>query len=318
MIMASNLKLPPNQAQILILGWPKTGSSSIFQWLSDHPQVFGSKIEESFLFIDQNNPYFNRRGASIQNDGIEKFYELFKGSNLNQIWLEGTTHSVFQDYMINFVSNNIELTDAIMIIRDPVSRIFSSFTSSQNNFSNISKKLSWSKYVDCILNNKMGSLKKYYSDTFSYESSKNQLISSDYAFWIKKWKKNVSEKKLHFILFEDIQSNPKKTIKHLASSIGLDESFYNDYIFNKKNTTLNIKYPLLHKSALKLRPLIGNSSLIDKIKRLYLKQNTISKKEDLNSKENFEASKRLKEYFKPSIMELSSLLNRDLSSWINY
>ena len=85
-------------------------------------------------------------------------------------------------------------------------------------------------------------------------------------------------KKLHFILFEDIQSNPKKTIKHLASSIGLDESFYNDYIFNKKNTTLNIKYPLLHKSALKLRPLIGNSSLIDKIKRLYLKQNTISKK----------------------------------------
>ena len=55
MMMASNLKLPPNQAQILILGWPKTGSSSIFQWLADHPQVCGSSIEESFLFIDQNN-----------------------------------------------------------------------------------------------------------------------------------------------------------------------------------------------------------------------------------------------------------------------
>ena len=98
----------------------------------------------------------------------------------------------------------------------------------------LDKNPSQNQLVKQITSN-MESLKKYYSDIFSYEASKNQLISSDYAFWVKKWKNNVSEKKLHFILFEDIQSNPKKTTKRLANSIGLEESFYNDYIFNKKN-----------------------------------------------------------------------------------
>ena len=314
--MSSNLKLPPDQQQILILGWPKTASSSVFKWLADHPQIFCSNIEESFLFIDQENPYFNRRGFSVQKNGIEKFFELFKGSNKKQVWLEGTTHSVYQDYMMNFVSQNMESTNAIMILREPVARIFSSFIASQNNFSNISKKLTWSKYVESLLDNNMESLRSYYSNLYSFESSKNQLVSSNYAFWIKKWKKVLPDKKLHILFFEDIKSDPRNVMKCLVRDMSLEESFYENYVFDKKNITLNIKYPFIHKFAIKLRPLIKDSFFVNQVKKIYLKKNTVNLKNDLYSEENQDASDKLKKYLKSNVIELSSLLNKDLSDWM--
>jgi len=96
----------------------------------------------------------------------------------------------------------------------------------------------------------------------------------------------------------------------------MEESFYDSYVFEKKNITLNIKYPFIHKLAIKLRPLIRDSLFLSQVKKLYLKKNTVNIKSDLYSEENQDASDKLKKYLKSNVIELSSLLNTDLSGWM--
>jgi len=105
-------------------------------------------------------------------------------------------------------------------------------------------------------------------------------------------------------------------MKCLVRDMSLEESFYENYVFDKKNITLNIKYPFIHKFAIKLRPLIKDSFFVNQVKKIYLKKNTVNLKNDLYSEENQDASDKLKKYLKSNVIELSSLLNKDLSDWM--
>ena len=37
---------------LVIAGAPKSGTSSVFRWLADHPQVLGSSVKETYYFVD--------------------------------------------------------------------------------------------------------------------------------------------------------------------------------------------------------------------------------------------------------------------------
>ena len=57
-----NLNYLPN---VIIAGAPKCGTSSLYFWLSAHPEVKASMVKETFFFADEVNR-FNKNANIIE------------------------------------------------------------------------------------------------------------------------------------------------------------------------------------------------------------------------------------------------------------
>ena len=62
----------------VIGGAPKCGTSSLFSWLADHPQVCGSSVKEPFFLMDEGNPML-RKACNVHDHGIEAYSSFFRG-----------------------------------------------------------------------------------------------------------------------------------------------------------------------------------------------------------------------------------------------
>jgi len=60
---------------LFIVGAPKCGTSSLFDWLIQHPDVRGSSIKEPFFFTDTTHPLSRR--PNFANDGLDAFETFF-------------------------------------------------------------------------------------------------------------------------------------------------------------------------------------------------------------------------------------------------
>ena len=308
---ATNWILPDHVSQqIFLLGWPKAGTSSAFNWLSAHPEVSGGTFKkETFHFIDADYPAYRRHGRSVQEDGYGMFADYFPPET--RIWLEGTTHTVYQKIATEYLYHNRDRSHGVLIMREPARRIFSSFESTKNNFAAADQNLKWDLYVEHLLNGTVAELRPYYFTETSFNSARNQLPYSDYAFWIRKWREVLGPEKLHVVLFDDMMSDPAGFMKDLCARLGLDPIPYEAFDFTSTNETIMIRYQGLHRVMKQMRRFMPAGAMRERMKSFYQSmQNDHSLKEDPTA-----GLARLRAYFEPGYAELEQLTGLDLSRW---
>jgi hypothetical protein len=62
---------------LIIGGAPKCGTSSLFQWLADHPEVCGSRVKEIFYLMDRDHPLLKAE-SNFHNHGLCGYESYFK------------------------------------------------------------------------------------------------------------------------------------------------------------------------------------------------------------------------------------------------
>lgn len=301
--------LPASKEQVFLLGWPKAGTSSLYLWLSRHPSIGTAALKETFFFVDKEYPAYLRHGQSVFKDGIDTFRGFFPSEA--SIWLEATTHHVYQETALRYLTINKDRSRVILLLRDPAARIYSSFQSTKNNFASASKELSWSVYVEALLNNNVSSLSEYYFNKTSFESARRQLINSDYCYWIEKWQNALGQDRVKLILFEELVDDPRFVVKSVLSWLNLDPEIIGHGDFPIANKTLSIRYQALHRVAKRFRKTLPKSALRDLLRSAYLAfQAEVAVDSDPAG-----ALDRLRRHFEPMIEELEETQGLDLSKW---
>src|SRR5689334_10681741 len=80
---------------LVIAGAPKCGTSSLYRWLADHPQAFGSAPKETFYLMDEGHPLL-RKGSNFHTRGLAGYAEFFDGRNEEaRVIFEATTHYLY-------------------------------------------------------------------------------------------------------------------------------------------------------------------------------------------------------------------------------
>ncbi|MBL4807630.1 MAG: hypothetical protein JKY31_10125 [Rhodobacteraceae bacterium] len=296
-------------AQIFLIGWPKAGTSSLFNWLAAHPDICGSTKKETYHFIDDGYPLYKRHGKSFQDDGMEGFQAYFNSNA--KIWLEGTTHTVFQDIARAYLAKNRSNSQAIAMLREPARRILSSFQATKNNFATLDHSLSFNTYVEHLLTGRMDELARYFGSRASFYNAQNQLSISDYPDWLTRWQKVLGPDKLHVKIFDDLVKSPREFMVKLSEQLKVDPEIYRSYNFEMFNKTLVIRHQTLHLLAKKLRHLIPAGALKSKLKMSYLRLQNDDKLRD----DPAEGLVRLQTHFAPSVRQLEDMLKIDLSIW---
>ncbi|WP_342597139.1 sulfotransferase domain-containing protein [Cyanobacterium aponinum UTEX 3222] len=303
------MKLP----NLILGGAPKCGTSSIFYWLTAHPEICGSQPKETFYLMDKNHPLCTEK--NYYTHGLSSYSDYFNHCSINnKIVCEATTHYIYQENLMNIISRFPHTPQIIFVLRKPEHRVYSSFQYTKNNLARFDKDISFGRYVDIVFSECFETFQKYCSHPTSSYVLFNDIEFSCYVKYLEKWKRFFPNN-IHVMLFEELLRDQKKFMKNIAELSDIDPSFYDNYDFPAENKTYRIKNKFIHRWSHQLSKIISSSQL-----KAFLKNNYISwQANDFSFKDLTDEDEKtlsyLSDYFKDYNQKLSSSFNLDLFLW---
>ncbi len=292
---------------VIIAGAPKCGTSSIFEWLSEHPEVCGSTVKETCFFLDEEEPSFNKE-ANYHQHGMEGYRIYFKHCKHKsaKVILEATTEYLYQQTALEVLPLLKPCPKILFVLRKPSERVYSVYQFLLNNVGTLDKSVSFNEFVSMFKNDSNVPLK-------GRVSIRNAIERSVYVKYIPEWVERFCRENVYVLLFEHLRKDPIEFMKNISSYIGIDGTFWNHYSFSVKNVSYRVKNQTIHRlkrRAAKFVPKVAKERVFKRAyHRLNVKKPLPKNAEDCNVLEALDIE------FSPYNDELSRMLNIDLSVW---
>lgn len=286
-----------------VIGASSGGSTSLYSYLKQHPQIFMSPNKEPHFFADKKGPGVIGY-KKIKIDTLEKYEALFDGVTNEKAIGEA---SVSYLYCPNTPSRIIDMVpDAkfVAILRDPVDRAYSNF-----------KRCVW-KNQDTV---------KTFEEALALEPTRIEedgcpfvWLYKNKGFYygqLKRYFDAVGQDRVKVFLSEDLRSQPQKVSSELFDFLDVDSQFIPD--FSKKENVSSIpKNKFLHNLSTQSNPVksVFKSLIPENIAvGMREKVKTLNRSQ---TKPSDEMRKRLVSDYREDILKLQDLIQRDLSNWL--
>ena len=297
-----------NLPHFILAGSPKCGSTSLFYYLAEHPEIFMSPQKEIHYFsfeilneLDQG-PNDERVNAFHINN-YDDYINQFRKAKPTQIIGEVSPSYVnYPETTIPKIKKHIGNPKIIMLIRDPIKRAYSNYL---HLFREDREKLS---FYDALLEEDER-IKNKYSDFWYYR------FNSMYYDKIKKF--DDAFDKMLIVTTENLNKDPKAVMKSIYRFLGVDDRFNPESIHQKYNPGGLYKSNIITKFFFRQSKL---RSLIKKIMPITPAMKKIKLKLIKNFKEETpqidpKAEEFLIKHFKKDVQKLEKEFDIDLTLW---
>lgn len=213
---------------LIIGGSTKCGTTSLFNYLSDHPGICAGTIKETRFFLSRQNPLESR--YRLEKDGIESYGNLF-GECSGNIRMEATPDYLYSDFTIDNIQKYISGSRMIFILRDPVERLVSWYKFARQR-ALLDKELSFEEYV----NQQMHS-----TGEGNGEQHMHALEQGRYSRYLEKYMGSLGKNRVLVLSFDDLKSDPIQVLNRICRFAEIDASIYEDYHFEVSNKTQAVK-----------------------------------------------------------------------------
>jgi len=188
----------------LILTFPKTGSTSLFETLKKHPEIC--------LPLKKETWYFSRRYNKGGNWYNERFWHCRKYKSKKTHIGEVNTEAMLKDKYLERVKSTLPDVKIIVLLRDPLKRTISHYYHSVRVFGE-------NRQLDkAIFGEDENILNK--EPRYAYKCG-FIIFSTRYKGSIQKLLDLYTKKKIKFILLEELIENPSKVLNEIQCFIGV-------------------------------------------------------------------------------------------------
>lgn len=298
-----------NLPNFLIVGAAKSGTTSLYHYLKQHPDIFIPERKECRFFSDMPGKY-SGPGDEIVNNRIIKDISEYK-SLFSSNHEKKARGDISPDYLYFYKKsiNNIKKylgsqVKIIIILRNPVERAFSQYL---HFFRDNREVLSFEEALRSEEQRRQNNWEwawRYKDVGFYY----NQ---------VKAYNENFSNIKIY--LYGDLTKDPLTLLKNLCLFLEVNHKFipdiskkYNVSFIPKSNLVHNfLNQPNVIKNILKpfLKPFLSDKQLgelVENAKMINLYKPKMKK----------ETRKHLIDIYREDILKLQDLIKRDLSHWL--
>lgn len=101
-----------------LIGVQKAGTSTFWNWLTQHPEIYGPEVMKDYHFFTRKE--WRNKGVGY----LHKFYDDYQGES---IVMQGGVNYYFEPEFIKHVLDYQPDGKYILILRDPVDRVWSAF-----------------------------------------------------------------------------------------------------------------------------------------------------------------------------------------------
>ncbi len=273
----------------LIIGDIKAGSTSLYFYLKQHPNVYmpADLKELRYFSFDKDNPYHIR--AKSTRVRTFKEYQSYFGKCVDEKAIGEASPSYLRSPIAaKKIVKKLPDVKLIVSLRNPADRLYSSY----------------------MMSSRTAPTKGFDEHCFSADAA---WIKANY-YWsdLKRYYDIFDKEKIKVILFDELKENTLETIADLFRFLNVDDTFVpNISVHNKGGIPRNqlyFKLLLTLKNNLKnyIRPSPRNKRIWT-----YLRSNSLTE-----SKIDPHIRKKILEICEDDILRTQELVNRDLSSWL--
>ena len=287
-----------------IIGAAKAGTTTLYELLRQHPDVFLSVIKEPQFFCHEEE---YRKGM--------RYYlsTYFRDSERYSARGESTPHYIYFDKVARRISRDIPAINQkfIVLLRDPVKRAYSLY------WNMVAEGVEDLGFAEAIDREEERSLDPALAEncTLRYQYFK----SGKYAEQIENYQRYFSPHKFLYILFEDLSSDPIAVAKRIFRFLGVNDSFAVscNKVFNPSGVP---RFRCIHefvRAPFRLKSKMA--SLLPKTFRYLITSKIIEHNMKTQPYEpmHHELEKHLRQAYRADILRLEHFTGRDLSGWLN-
>ena len=293
----------------LVIGAAKSGTTSLYHYLAQHPDVFMSPVKEpNFFALEGERPSFRAPGADerINRWSVtdpDEYRKLYQGANGESALGEASPVYLYSEKAVARIKHHVPEARLIAVLRNPAERAYSGF-------------------LHLLLNGR--ETVKDFGEALALEEERKRenwdwiwhyKSMGFYHEQLSRYREAFDAEKIKVYLYEDLEGDPAGVVRDAYGFLGVDASFvpspparYNATGIprsKKLNDLLRKDNPI--KSAAKLfvpkrfrRKLLMNM------------QNRILVKRPFPQRER----RQLAEEYRENVLKLQDLIGRDLSGWL--
>ena len=286
------------KVDFFIVGAPKSGTTSLYHYLSEHPQVEMSSQKEPDYFSDKAIHEQGMYYAKNRVDTLDKYESLFVQKE-SVVYGEASVSYLFYENVAEDIKKYNPNAKIIIMLRDPIERAFSHYLMDyrlgliSDSFENVLAKIS-----------------KHKNAHLFYQQ---YIEVSKYAKQIQRYLDFFKKENILFIDYEDFKKNVSKTVDQVYNFLNISTEFVAD-INTKHNTFIMPKNKIIRLiySFVFLRKILTFLFPVYLVKNIRVLLFKSDKKPELLK----ETRSLLSIIFNDDIKKLEEVLAKDYSKWI--
>jgi Sulfotransferase family len=291
----------------LIIGAAKSGTTSLYQYLGQHPQIYMSPVKETnFFALDGDEPDFGGPDGDVFNrDSIyrmEDYIRLFEDRTDEIAVGEVSPRYLGEDGAASRIKRCIPDAKVIAILRNPADRAFSAFS--------MRKRDGWEPCAtldEAIADEPRRVEERWGSGIY--------LRHGFYAKLLQPYFEQFGHDQIRVYLYDDLVAAPDRLFEELFGFLGVDRRF-RPATSEQLNVSGVIRNPVMrmiwtktHPLQKAVRPILPKPAR-QRVSRFFIgleKRRLLFPPDQRN---------RLMEHYRTDIRHLQDLIGRDLSAWL--
>ena len=290
----------------LIVGAAKAGTSSLYYYLNQHPQIFMSSVKEPRFFAPElytdyiKDPY--RSGAKEHRSApisVEEYSALFDSVSYEMAIGEASTEYLYVPKTPARIQYAVPDAKIIMVLRDPVERAFSAFCYQ------VRDGCETLTFEQALLAEKRRITQKKRWPGWHYKQA------GFYYHQVKRYFDLFDPSQIKIYLYETLQDSSASVVRDVFQFLAVEDTFAPD--LTRRNISAIPKNRMLQNLLIKDNPIkTVFRPLIPKQLRHSIRKQNLAKKPALSP----DIRQQLVLDYRADILKLQDLIQKDLSHWL--
>jgi hypothetical protein len=268
----------------LVIGAAKGGTTSLYNYLRQHPDIFMSPMKEPNYFTDEDQ-LFGKRSVRSRNE----YERLFDGVKNEHAIGEATPRYLNAVGGVGRIRADLPGVRLIATLRQPADRGYSAYLA---------------RFTDS---------REFASAEEVLQLGNYQFESGIYSPKLQRYFDTFPREQIKVILFDDLIARPQEIVRSLYSFLGVDPEFAVD-VTTRFNRTFSPRFVRLTrlfnataKSWARIAPWASGTGLGTPLRRLLLRN---------PDRMPPALRRRLTDQYRDDIIATGKLIGRDLSHWL--
>lgn len=290
----------------LIIGSAKAGTTSLYYYLKQHPDVYMSSVKEPRFFALENEALtFQNPDRGINETSVttlDVYTKLFGDVDHEKAIGEASPLYLYSPKAVERVRHYIPDAKLIAILRNPVDRAYSCYTHLiREGFETLSFRDALKEEEKRIQQN-WAHLWHYQTAGYYYEQLKRYFDAFD-----------RNQIKVH--LYEDFNSDSVSIVQDTCRFLGIDDTFVPELTRMNVSGVPKVRF---------LQALLGTGNPLRTVLKVLLpkdfRKDAAQRLRKWNLEKRMQISEADRAYlvtkFREDILKLQTLIGRDLSTWL--